>query len=280
MRVGCGEWGFRELSMSEHLRICRDFGFRTMEICIGGGQTGRLPERMSKAEVLDFERLRASYGIATPFCALENDFTLSDAAAHREMVAHTLEQLALAARLGAHKVRLFAGFTPLAEMTEALWRQMLEAFAECEHRSRRLGLTICIETHGRLTQCNDVLCHEHTITTDRTALRRLLRELPAAIGINYDPGNIKAVAPQDRRYCLDLLDGRINYCHLKDWRRVGAGWQACAPGDDDLDYAGLLAQMHYDGIYLIEYEPVADLEAGLRRSLTYLRACVPDLAFA
>jgi sugar phosphate isomerase/epimerase len=265
--------------MPEHFRICRDFGFRTLEIGIGGGQTGRLPGRMSKREVLEFERLRAHSGVTTPFCALENDFTLPDVVAHREMVARTIEQLDLAAQLGANQVRMFAGFTPLAETSEALWRQMLDAFAECDLRSQRLGLTIGIETHGRLTPCDGALCHEHTVTTDRTALSRLVHELPAAIGINYDPGNIKAVAPQDRRYCLDLIDDRINYCHLKDWRRVGAGWLACAPGDDDLDYAELLAQMHYDGVYLIEYEPTGDVEDGLRRSLAYLRMRVPDLSF-
>jgi sugar phosphate isomerase/epimerase len=113
--------------------------------------------------------------------------------------------------------------------------------------------------------------HEHTVTTESDALRRLLRELPPSVGFNWDPGNLKAVNPADRLCAMALLDGRINYCHLKDWRRSGSGWIACAIGDDDLDYGPLLQHVTYDGIFHIEYEPTHDPEDGIRRSLEYLR---------
>jgi sugar phosphate isomerase/epimerase len=187
------------------------------------------------------------------------------------MVATTLRQIEAAHLCGARQVRLFAGFTPAANMTEAIWRRMLDAFAQADALCARLELSIAIETHGRITMLGDTAIHEPTVTTDPGLLGRLLRELPPRVGFNWDPGNLKAVNPADRNCALPLLNGRINYCHLKDWRRSGPGWIACAIGDDDLDYAPLLRAVRYDGVFLIEYEPTHDLEDGIRRSLDYLQ---------
>lgn len=258
--------------MEEHFAVCQRLGFSVMEIGIGGAQTGRLPERMSEQEIKRFKALRDHYAIATPFCCIENDFTLADASAHDAMVQRVLPQIELAASLDATHVRLFAGFTPAAEMTDDTWRRLLEAVHRCSDLCESLGLSIALETHGQITQAPDgSAVHAHTVTTDPASLRRLMGELPANVGFNYDPGNLKAVAPEDRTYLLDLLDARINYCHLKDWRRQGAGWTAVAPGEDDLDYGELLSRMSYDGVYLIEYEPTGDVEDGIRRGLAYLQ---------
>ena len=82
LRVGCGEWGFRELPLRDHFAIAADFGFRELEFGIGGGQTGRLPEEPSPADIAGFRRLAAESGLATPGCCIENDFTLPDPEAH------------------------------------------------------------------------------------------------------------------------------------------------------------------------------------------------------
>jgi sugar phosphate isomerase/epimerase len=219
------------------------------------------------------------HGIATPGCCLENDFTLGDADAHRAMVEGTLRQIEIAHRCGARQVRLFAGFTPAAAMTEAIWQRMLTAFFDADALCAKLGLTIAIETHGRITQQEGVALHEHTVTTEPAALQRMLRQLPPRVGFNWDPGNLKAVAPHDRRCALPLLNGRINYSHLKDWRRVGPGWVACAIGDHDLDYGPLLREVAFDGVFLIEYEPTHDPIDGIRRSLEYLNRLGFELEF-
>jgi len=272
--VGCGEWGFRDLPMAEHFRIAGELGFRTMEIGIGGDRLGRLSPTMSAADITAFKRLREQSGIATPFCCLENDFTQGD-----PNVAGILDQIRLAKELDATHVRLFAGFTPVARMTEMVWRGMLEAFMVCHERCCDLQLVIAIETHGRITLRNGAAHHQHTVSTDPASLRRLLWELPPNIGFNFDPGNLKAVAPADRNFCLDLINDRINYCHLKDWRRLGDGWEAVAMGDDDLDYGALLPRLQFAGPYLIEYEPTVDVTAGIRRSLDYLRRLGYELRF-
>lgn len=270
LRIGCGEWGFRELPMEQHFEICRDFGFGVMEIGIGGGETGRLPERMSAEDIAAFKRMRETYAIRIPFCCIENDFSLADANAQAAMLEETLEQMRLAAKLDCTHVRLFAGFTPYTEMTEAIWDRMLAAFETAAGVASSVGLSIAIETHGKIDLVDNSAVHTHTVTTHRDGLKRLLDNLPPTVGFNYDPGNIKAADPRDKRYALDLLNNRITYCHLKDWVPRGPGYVADAPGADDLDYGPLLSEMAFDGVYLIEYEPTHDVVDGIKRSLDYL----------
>lgn len=276
MIVGCGEWGFRNVAMEEHFRISLRFGFKFLEFGIGGGQPGRLPEEPTEADVAEFRELGERYGIDTPFCCIENDFTLACGDEHDAMVAKVLAQVRSASACGATHVRLFAGFTPAAAMTEELWGRVFAAFESCESLCSGLGIQIAIETHGALEfQEDGSAVHINSITTDRECLARLLENLPPGVGFNYDPGNIRAVSPGDARYCLDLLNDRINYCHLKDWHQRGEGWVACAIGDDALDYGPLFEKMKFEGVYLIEYEPLEDSEDGIQRSLDYLGAVAP-----
>jgi sugar phosphate isomerase/epimerase len=260
--------------MREHFEIAASFGFEELEFGIGGGQTGRLSEAPSAVEIAAFRELAASSGIATPGCCIENDFTLPDAAAHAAAVEKAVAQSQAAAECGAKQVRFFAGFTPHAEMTEAIWQRLLGALVTCDCELERLGLTMAIETHGAIRWNDDgSAMHIHTVTTHRDGLARLLAELPARIGFNYDPGNIRAAEPADPRCAVDLLAGRISYCHLKDWVRTGVGWTAAAVGDpgNGIDWADLLPRTGYTGTYLIEYEPLADTRAGIDRSLAHLR---------
>lgn len=273
LKVGCGEWGFRNLPMERHFEIAAEFGFQELEFGIGGGQLGRLSEQPSPGEIADFRALAATWGISTPGCCIENDFTLSDTARHAAQVTKAIAQSRAAALCGARQVRFFAGFTPLAEMSEPIWSQLLSALTECDAELEKLGLTMAIETHGAIQfQKDGSAIHLPTPTTDRTGLARLLAELPERIGFNYDPGNIRAADPADTRHAVDLLAGRITYCHLKDWVRCGEGWLAVAVGDarGGIDFKALLPETNYHGTFLIEYEPLADTREGIARSLAHL----------
>ncbi|MFC5409788.1 sugar phosphate isomerase/epimerase family protein [Larkinella bovis] len=256
--------------MEEHFRIAQELGFKTLEFGIGGGQKGRLSDELTETERRAFLALKQDYGIITPFCCLENDFTLPDAEAHQQMVAYVRRLLPVAKELGATHVRLFAGFTPSDEMTEEIWQRLFSAFAQCQADSDQLGIQLAIETHGQLEWVDGVAVHRHTVSTHPADVQRLLAGLPAAVGFNFDPGNLKAVAPNDRSFLLRQLRQRINYCHLKDWKREKGGWLACAIGDDDLDYKPVFESLGYEGVCLIEYEPLDDVPAGIRRSLEYL----------
>src|SRR5258708_28810179 len=130
--IGCGEWGFRELPIEHHFHICQKLGFRLMEFGIGGEKRGRLPEQPDRETIRDFHAMTSKYGIDTPFCCVENDFTRADPREHEVMLRRTLRSMADAARCGATPVRLFAGFRPIDEMDESTWERMLAAFDECQ----------------------------------------------------------------------------------------------------------------------------------------------------
>ncbi len=280
IKVGCGWWGFRELGFSSQLDIAARFGFHNLEIGIGDEFRATFP--MDTTDVSAGLAVRAGLerGLAFTYATAENDFTLGDAKRHGAMVAHALEVVRIAGLFGVSNLRLFAGFTPASEVTESRYRQVVDAFLWILDRCRPLGISIGIETHGKISWKDGVARHENTISTDPAYLERLLRDLPEEIGFNFDPGNIKAVWP-DRQDCfVSLLAGRINYCHLKDWVEKDGGWVAAAIGDGTLDYGSLIPEIAFDGIYLIEYEPLVDLEAGIQRSLAHLRGLGYKLDFA
>jgi sugar phosphate isomerase/epimerase len=277
MVLGCGEWGFRNRSMAEYFELATSFGFKHLEFGLGGGWPGRLPEQPTVADIAAFRQLADRHHVTTHYCCLENDFTRSDSGDHTKQLQRVLDQLPAVADGGARLVRLFAGFTPYEEMTETIWARLIAAMVECSLAAERRGMSIAIETHGTIAHLpNGIAVHRHTVTTHRDGLARLLQELPSSIGFNYDPGNLKAADPADRRYAADLLANRVTYCHLKDWKPVGEGWIACAPGDDDLDYSQILPVSNFEGAYLIEYEPLEDTVDGLNRSLSYLRRTFPQ----
>ena len=62
---------------------------------------------------------------------------------------------------------------------------------------------------------------------------------------------------------------------MKEWEQRGEGWVACAIGDDAGDYGPLFEERIFEGVYLIEYEPLEDSEDGIQRSLDYLGKVSP-----
>ncbi|NRF92876.1 sugar phosphate isomerase/epimerase [Paenibacillus frigoriresistens] len=278
MIVGLGEWGLQYLSIEEHCRIAKEMGFRYLELGIGGDYPGRIQRNISPRQIDELLATMQDYGIKAPFFALDSDFTLEEPEALRNMKLQVAHDIQLAARFGATHVRLFTGFELASNMTEEQWIRMTQAFAEMNELCSAHGIVISIETHGRITKKNEGFIQEHTTTTEWNCLLRLLCELPPEVGFNFDPGNLKTVA--EGRPLTDyakLLGNRINYCHLKDWRRVDDYWVACAPGDDDLDYDALLKDVPFQGVYLIEYEQTDDIIKGIGRSLNYLRSIRPNL---
>ncbi|MCR8635327.1 sugar phosphate isomerase/epimerase family protein [Paenibacillus radicis (ex Xue et al. 2023)] len=278
MIVGLGEWGLQYRSIEDHCRIARNFDLRYLELGIGGDFPGRIQRDIGQQGIDDLLTCMKDYGIKAPFVALDNDFTIGGQEQLSKMKERVAHDIRLASRLNATHVRLFTGFELAAEMTEERWAWMLQAFVEMNDLCSEFGMVISIETHGRNTPVNNGFIHEHTTSTEWNSLQRLLKELPSTVGFNFDPGNLKAV--DSSRPLADyakLLGGRINYCHLKDWKQTDNYWVACAPGDDDLNYDELLKDVSFQGVYLIEYEQVDDVVEGIGRSLNYLRSIRPDL---
>ncbi len=278
MKLGVGEWGFRELEFEEHCKIAANLGFRYLELGTGGDFIGRLSADMSDQAQRLLRECIADYGLKTPFMCVENDFTKGSRADLEQSLEQLHKEALFAQKFGVTHLRLFAGFTPIANFTEQTWSNMLDALRTANEICQSLGMQISIETHGALTPFGMGVKHTPTASTDKAALKRMLKSLPDSVGINFDPGNLKPVQRESLESYADLLENRINYCHLKDWIQNDDGsWTAAGVGDGDIDWQSLLKKIHYDGIYLIEYEPTHDVEDGIRRSLDFLRRIVPEI---
>ena len=270
LSIGCGWWGFRELPIKKHLEICQQFGFKTLEFGIGDELPSTVPLHPTQETVQSIRAQAEAAGIRMPFVTVENDFTLTDKDEHQGMLEHVLKAIHTASKFGVSHIRIFAGFTPAEAITQRIYQQVIAAFEECAALCQQYQLKISIETHGRIDHKDGIAFHHNTISTDPHFLEKLMKDLPIGVGFNYDPGNIKAVRSEDTSYCVDILNDRINYCHLKDWKPKNGGWVAAAIGDDDLDYAILLPKINFNGVYQIEYEPLEDLTDGIARSINYL----------
>jgi sugar phosphate isomerase/epimerase len=106
-------------------------------------------------------------------------------------------------------------------------------------------------------------------------LEKLLDEMPARVGILFDPANLRVVGDRPLQDYVKLLNGRIIALHLKDWaQNTDGSWKAVAIGDTDYDWASILESLQFDGVALIEYENCSDIADGMQRSIAYIEKIV------
>ena len=138
--LGCGERGLRDLPMEEHFALAQRLGFRYMEFGIGGGQKGRLPEEPTVSDVKAFQKLAGNYGIQTPYCCIDNDFTMVNLLKHMRSVETVIEQINAAADCGATQIRLLVGDAPYEKMNAEVSTNRVAAFEGFDHASPSEGL--------------------------------------------------------------------------------------------------------------------------------------------
>jgi sugar phosphate isomerase/epimerase len=183
---------------------------------------------------------------------------------------HKAELRCLSA-LNVKTVRMFAGWTPAEELTERRWKNAMEALKELDRFALGLDMQIAIETHGTLQDFGAGRIHFTNLTTRFDLLERLLEEMPARMGILFDPANLRVAGDRSLPDYVKLLNGRITALHLKDWvRNADDSWAAVAIGDADYDWAPVFNALQFDGVALIEYENCSDLAEGMRRSIAYM----------
>ena len=212
MRIGLGWWGFRELPFKEHLNICNEFGFKVLEIGLGDELPSTFSIGLDKTGVEEAVALANNFDIRMPFATVENDFTLDNVVDHNEMIEHVLSSIRQAVLFKVSHIRIFIGFMPAEDITNRIYSQAIDAMKKCSLLCSEYDISISIETHGRIVHKNGIAFHHNTMSTDPKFLEKMMKDLPDNVGFNYDPGNIKAVRPADKTYCLDIINERINYC--------------------------------------------------------------------
>lgn len=264
MLYGNAAWGLRETPLEKQLEITKEMGLCVLELGIAnapndlqiGGDTQKVKALFDK------------YGIDLICAATGNDFT----AGSKDDVAKIKVIIDMCAGMGVKYLRIFAGFSPVDEVTGKRWNTMIECLTEVGEYARDKNVIPVIETHGGVNAYDDGVEHFHTTSTSINALTKMLAEIPENIGINYDPANLYAVG-SDPDDVYQKFKDRVVYAHFKDFKKLPSGHlKPSFCGDSDMDWNRILQGIGDRNIIaLFEYENTEDVEDGLKKCFDYIQ---------
>ena len=272
MRLGLAAWGFRESALERQLQITKRLGVRLLEFSISGQPNDALKTGASPEDIRQVRELFAKYGVELSCAAGGNDFTLPDADANLQQLDALKRTIDLAHELGVSHLRIFAGFSPLAEVTGQRWDLMIDCLRQTLDYAKPSGVIPVVETHGGVAGFPEGVKHSHSASSQPESLLRMLSELPD-LQVNFDPANLFAVGIAHPEDVYLRIKSRVAYAHLKDFAQVpGTDYvKPAACGESSMDWRKLLdAMSDFAGPALIEYENTCDVEDGCRRSLNYI----------
>lgn len=265
MNFGSASWGFREEPLEKQLQITKELGLSTLELGIANAPKD-LPLDISDAELADVKALYAKYGIELTCAATGNDFTNGN----MDDVAKIKRVIDICETLGVKYLRIFAGFSPVAEVTGAKWDTMIAALQEVYAYADTV--IPVVETHGGVNGFDDGVEHFASTTTDVECLQKMIAAIPE-LKINYDPANLYAVGVKNPDTVYQQIKDHVCYVHLKDFATVPGGHlRPSACGESDMDWTPILASIkNEDYPMLFEYENTEDIRDGLERSYDYIK---------
>lgn len=266
MKFGNAAWGLRETPLEEQFKITAEMGLDVLEIGIANAPMD-IALDVTDAELENIKAMANRYGIKMACAATGNDFTTGTGD-----IAKVKRVIDICKVLGIGMVRIFAGFTPLAEVTDEMFNTMIDSLKEvCEYAEKE-GVTPVIETHGGVDGYDDGVEHIMSTTTDLETIKRIFAALPSNARICYDPANLYAVGVKHPEEFYNEIKDKVAYAHLKDFAPVPSGHiKPSYCGASDMDWKAILRAMSdFDGVALFEYENTEDIEEGLQNCFKYI----------
>lgn len=272
MIFGNAAWGFRDTPLEEQLRITRDMGLNVLELGIANAPLD-IPLDVSNDRLSEIQKLADSYGITLLCGATGNDFTTGS-----EDVEKVKRVIDICSDLGLRYLRIFAGFRALSDVTEEIFRSMLDSLNIVCNYAESKAVVPVIETHGGVMAYEDGVEHIKSITTEADSVKRILKNLPESVRICYDPANLYAAGHKHPEVFYQELKDKIGYAHLKDFKTLPGGHlRPSFCGDSDMDWEPILFAMKgFEGAALFEYENTEDIEEGLKKSYQYIKERVEN----
>ncbi len=265
MIFGSAAWGFRELPLEKRLEITKNVGLSVHELGIENADTDvKLSD--SVAEIKD---LYKKYGIELICAATGNDFTNGN----KDDVEKVKKVIDMCDALGVKYLRIFAGFSPVEEVTGERWDVMIDALTELGNYSKNTGVTLAVETHGGVNGFDDGVEHFYSTSTKPEALEKMMKQIPENVFFNYDPANIYAVGIENPDEVYQMIKDRVAYAHFKDFVTLPSGHLLpAACGESDMDWKVILDGIgNRDLVALFEYEIPDDIEDGIKRCYEYIK---------
>ena len=114
---------------------------------------------------------------------VRSDFCTRDEAKRKADIEHVKRWLALAARVGATTVRIFAGTLPKGDTLEEAQKRVVAAINECCEAAEKYKVYLALENHGGITD------------TPENLLALVKPVKSAWLGVNIDTGNFRTADP-------------------------------------------------------------------------------------
>lgn len=270
--LGAASWGFRELPMKERLTVCKRLGIKYLEVGIANALTD-IPLDVEEQELDKLKQLYQEFGINHELAATGNDFTLTDPEELQKQIEKVMKVIDICSKWKVKYLRIFAGFSPVEEVTGSRWRNMIHAINSAADYAREKKVTLAIETHGGVNSYEDGVVHFPSVSTQPESLEKMMREIPSDVKFVFDVANLYAVGNLHPEEIYKAISERIAYFHMKDFTKQSGGhYLPAACGDSDMDWETFIGGIADDtGPMLIEYENTEDLEKGILRSMQFLK---------
>lgn len=267
--IGAAAWGFRELDLEEQLKLCQRLGFSSLELGIANAPKD-VPLDATDEEIQKVRELYQKYQMPLWCAATGNDFTVVQAV--EEQIQKIKKVILICEKAGISYLRIFAGFSAIGEVTGERWKEMIRAINETADFAKEHQVIPAVETHGGVNAFPDGVVHFASVTTDYTALEKLLKEIRGNVLFVFDPANLAAAGEKDPLRVFRLLKDRIAYMHLKNFIKLPSGHLNPAPlGPGVFDWNAFVSRIgEWQGRYMIEFEKPEILERGCQESIDYL----------
>ncbi|MDD6736162.1 MAG: sugar phosphate isomerase/epimerase [Clostridiales bacterium] len=269
MKFGNASWGFREAPLEEQLKVTKELGLEVLELGIANAPKD-LPLDACDETLAEVKALYEKYGIELCCAATGDDFTNGD----KNDVAKIKKVTDICAKLGIKYLRIFAGFSPVAEVTGKRWDNMIECLKEVDGYAASKGVFMVVETHGGVNGYDDGVEHFLSTSSDPETLYKMMSQLPETVKVNFDPANLWAVGVKHPEEVYNKLKPRVAVVHLKDFADLPSGHlKPAACGESSMDWKEILKSLaDFDGPALFEYENVEDVAEGSKRCYDYIKS--------
>jgi fatty-acyl-CoA synthase len=227
--LGCPEWPWGEV-----VSAAKDLGYQGIELC---GIENQMDLTQAKPLVgVELERTKAhldQIGLAvsclSSHCRL-NQPQLAASLAKGEAYIN------LAAKLGSSFVRVLGDTEPAPGNRPFLREQVIEGLQVLGKAARAKGITILVETNGRLADSGFLV----------DLLAKVNEPGVAVLWDIHHPYRFFGEAPAET---VVRLGDAIRYIHIKDSRQVNDGIRYCMLGEGDLPVKECLAALLDEGYH-------------------------------
>ncbi len=243
----------RKLNLKDGLKIAREAGLTGIELTAGRSPDATVYPAMTAEEAACLkERIHAA-GLNVMALGAHRDFSSPGQCGEYARLLELADLL---------ECRVITAAVPDGCEIE----RYREGLAKAAHRASELGITICIENHGK----------EHG--TGRSVLPLLQAE--KGLRLCYDTGNAWYYGGVDPVEDLPACAGWVGHVHLKDKQGAQNEWNFPALGTGYIDFPALAALNVWDNCPCasveIEFTPISvspeETERAVRASVQYLKS--------